>query len=312
MLRVTVDMFSGRPNPSWIVDDEKEAQGILKKVEERREVVAKAESGYQGLGYRGILLELLEDDTAEEHGLPSSFMIAGGGSADESKGLEIASQLVEGMLKYPTTTEAAITPLDKSLEVPLDKDLQKLIMGELTAFPKVALRKVPKEIRLKARDSVKTEEAIDGKCEIELSAFNPGFWNNDSYVTRRNNCYNYGTNRKTNTFAQPGKASGNHPYPMACGAVTKAALSDGAHKRKDCFPDSEAPRWLMAMVVRPGKDYHWYRKHSEGFWGHKPGGTRAKNTDNRGRIVMNPETCDRGGYTDFCGYFYACKSMKVS
>lgn len=91
----------------------------------------------------------------------------------------------------------------------------------------------------------------------------------------------------------------------------KAALSDGAHRRYDCFPDSEAPRWLMALVIWPGYDFHWYRKHKEGFWGHKPGGTAAKNLDNSNQIIYNPEKCNRGGYTQFCGYFYACRSMKI-
>ena len=33
--------------------------------------------------------------------------------------------------------------------------------------------------------------------------------NNDSKITRNNNCYNYGNDQITNTFAQPGKASGH-------------------------------------------------------------------------------------------------------
>jgi hypothetical protein len=119
------------------------------------------------------------------------------------------------------------------------------------------------------------------------------------------------TNRRTDTRAQPGRATGCYPYPMACDAVTKAALCDGARKRYNCFPETEAPRNLIAMVVWPGNDYHWYRLHSEGFWGHKPGGTAAKNTDNCNKVIYNPETCCRYPYTLFCGYFYTCKSMKV-
>ena len=68
------------------------------------------------------------------------------------------------------------------------------------------------------------------------------------------------------------------------------------------------------MVVWPGPygDYHWYRKQTGGFWGHKPGGTPAKNVDNSNRVITNPATADRGPYTLFCGYFYAPKSMRVS
>jgi hypothetical protein len=98
---------------------------------------------------------------------------------------------------------------------------------------------------------------------------------------------------------------------LTCPEVTAATLSDGAHHRFDCFPDSEAPRWFMALVVAPGRDFHFYRKQLEGFWGHKPGSTAARNYDNNGAVILNPETCARAPYTDFCGYFYACKSMVI-
>ena len=43
--------------------------------------------------------------------------------------------------------------------------------------------------------------------QIEVAAFNPNFWN-VSPVEANNNCYNYATNRRTDTFAQPGRAAG--------------------------------------------------------------------------------------------------------
>ena len=42
------------------------------------------------------------------------------------------------------------------------------------------------------------------------------------------------------------------------------------------------------------------------MWTHKPGGTPATNLDNSGNPISNPETADRGGYTDFCGYLCSC------
>ena len=128
-------------------------------------------------------------------------------------------------------------------------------------------------------------------CGIELGKFNPGFWNHPDYI-RRNNCYNYASNKRTNTFAQPGKGCG-HIYtpPPTCSSITTAAICDGLHHRFNCFPASEKPRWFVALVVDPGFDYHWYRKQAENFWGHKPGGTAARNTDNNGRVIYNPETC---------------------
>jgi hypothetical protein len=68
----------------------------------------------------------------------------------------------------------------------------------------------------------------------------------------------------------------------------------------------------MALVIDPGNDYHWYRHQRGGFWGHKPGSTAARNVDNSNALVVNPETCNRGGYTDFCGYFYAGRSVVIN
>ena len=131
-------------------------------------------------------------------------------------------------------------------------------------------------------------------------------------VQPRNNCYNYARNWRTDTFAQPGRAHGAQTSTMACGTVTTAAMADGLRYRGKCLPDSEYPRRLMALVIDPGFDYHWYRHQRGGFWGHKPGPTAARNVDNNNVVVANPETCARGGYTDFCDYFYAGRSVVIN
>ena len=102
---------------------------------------------------------------------------------------------------------------------------------------------------------------------------------------------------------------------ITCAEVTRGALCDGLHKRFNCFPATQKPRYLVAMVVAPGPgfiDYHWYRKQKEGFWGHKPGSTAARNVDNSKHVVLDPVTCDRGPYTLFCGFFYTCASTKIN
>jgi hypothetical protein len=140
----------------------------------------------------------------------------------------------------------------------------------------------------------------------------PGFWNNNPTVMSSNNCYNYASNWRTNTFAQPGRGCGRIYTQIPCAEVTRAALCDGMHHRFGCFPESEKPRYLVALVVIPGGgDFHWYRKHTEGFWGHKAGGTAARNYDNSGNVIYNPKTANRGPYTIFCGYFYGCNSQRM-
>lgn len=303
MLKVTLDVFSGRPNPSWILA-ETEAQEILKEINNNRAMVAEVNSGYQGLGYRGITLEILSDDATETANLPNLFQIANGASLYESKGLELAERLISGM----SNDELRVSALGSFSD--FDETLRRQLLDHLGTFPKLASLGEPDSSSAMS-DDMTIASAV---CRIERSAFNPNFWNNPAHQSR-NNCYNYAVNRRTDTFAQPGRATGTYPYPMDCASVRAAALSDGAHKRYDCLPESEKPRYLIALVVAPGVDYHWYRSQKEGFWGHKPGGTPAKNVDNSGNLITNPETCDRTSgwpsYTQFCGYFYRAKSMQI-
>jgi len=145
----------------------------------------------------------------------------------------------------------------------------------------------------------------------KMPSYHPGFWNNDATIRLNNNCYNYGNNKRTDTFAQPGKASGHPPNDMTCADVSAAAISDGieALPASGTCPDTQDK---IALVVDPGTDYHWYRLDSDGMWTHKPGGTQATNLDNSNNPISNPETADRCGgylcYTDFCGYFCSCSS----
>jgi hypothetical protein len=152
---------------------------------------------------------------------------------------------------------------------------------------------------------------IFGVCS--MPSYHPSFWN-DGYapdsVQWNNNCYNYGNNKRTDTFAQPGLASGislenTYPNSMNCTDVRNAAVADGV----DVLPPSgvcPGKQDKLALVVDPGNDYHWYRLDSSGMWTHKPGKTEATNLDSSNNPITNPETADRGGYTEFCGYHCAC------
>jgi|SRR5215211_7827527 len=296
MLIVTGDIFSGRDNPTWLVEGQ-EAQAVLRELALNREALMAQELGAEaGLGYRGLIIDLQSDTLTEEYGLPESFRINTGLAPAEQKGQEIAERLISRMLDQPSVNE---TSLDSSVQ-------QALLENITTPAIQVGPVTVPEQEPQPEREEI-TPEAV---CFIELGRFNPDFWNASS-VVGRNNCYNYASNRRTNTFAQPGRACGNQYRQLTCAEVARGAVCDGARARFNCVPDQERPRWFMALVVAPNFDYHWYRKQLEGFWGHKPGGTPARNTDNSGRVVWNPETADRGPYTQFCGYFYARSPMVV-
>lgn len=146
--------------------------------------------------------------------------------------------------------------------------------------------------------------------------YKPSYWNDGGTVQRSNNCYNYGNNKRTDTFAQPGRASGNNlswPNDMNCNAVMKAAVADGLDPLPAsglCPKGKYSKTCKVALVVAPQWDYHWYRLDRNGMWSHKPGSTRATNLDNSYMPISDPQAANRGAYTDFCGYLCSCSSYE--
>jgi hypothetical protein len=307
MLRIEVDLFSGRPNPTWILTEEKAVAAILDAAKGARGALAKPGTGFTGLGLREIRVDTLADEGSRIRGVPASFAIASTAAEDFKTSGELARRLIETMplRSEVTLVEHALTPLSDKL-----RDMILARMAKHLHNPPKPPPPPPTPTSNPLIDTTKDSKCQ--QCEYEISQFNPGFWNNPA-TQPHNNCYNYARNWRTNTFAQPGRAHGAGTSTMACANVTTAAMADGLKKRcNPCLPASEFPRRLMALVIDPGWDYHWYRHQRGGFWGHKPGQTAARNVDNSNVIVTNPETCNRGGYTDFCGYFYAGKSVVIN
>jgi hypothetical protein len=143
------------------------------------------------------------------------------------------------------------------------------------------------------------------------TVWEPSKWNDHGTVQYNNNCYNYASNLRTNTFAQPGRAHGAMYTSLTCSSVMSGALADGyvlkssgaAVVHPGCTGKCCSP---TALVVAPGYDFHWYRLDSRGLWSHKPGSTEARDTDNSGNLIPDPRTANRGPYTDFCGCFCKC------
>jgi hypothetical protein len=132
--------------------------------------------------------------------------------------------------------------------------------------------------------------------------YEPAWWNDGGQKQHHNNCYNYATNYRSDTFAQPGRAAGAIYAAFTCAAVRPAAI-------KDCLEDSpgannKCPQegHLVALVIAPNVDFHWFRKGRNGFWSHKPGGTAVTNVDNSGHFISDPRTANRGIYTAFCTF----------
>jgi hypothetical protein len=117
-----------------------------------------------------------------------------------------------------------------------------------------------------------------------------------------NNCYNYATNYRSDTFAQPGLAAGQMYTSLDCPAVRAGALADELISAPGADNNCPAEGHLVALVTAPGWDFHWYRKGRNGLWSHKPGPTAVTNVDNSANLIADPRAADRGAYTDFCEF----------
>lgn len=269
---ITLDIYSGLPNPSWELTAEQVSELVDRLRSSTQRTLSKLPSVDGRLGYRGFRVEAVQ-----EKGLESMTFIHGG-LADVSRlypSLVLDGPNVEQWLLE--TSGGTITD-----------ELADYVRGQINS-------------------------AIDGKESAESSfsslvepPYDPGKWNNNSTILRNNNCYNYASDKITNTFAQPGRGSGAAgPYPPACSGTGAAAQRDG----QISIPSpniTPAEGQIVALVVSttPGfLDYHWYRRDRNGRWSHKPGGTPARNTDNSGRPISDPATCDRGPYNQFCGWY---------
>lgn len=269
---VTLHVFSGRPDPAWELTEE-QAKDLAERIARFNRTTLLKPPGIVGqLGYRGFTVSAVRESAFE----PETYVHAG--IVDTSRfGLNLMSDDAD-LEQWLLSTAGPI--VDPSIK---DYVTQQLSSGRLATFA--------------------VSPATPGI--LTVPPYDPGKWNNDPNIQRRNNCYNYANDLITNTFAQPGRGSGQSwTQLVSCDIdVAAAARRDG---QAPTAPPSSTPAQghYIALVLAPGYDYHWYRQDDNVMWSHKPGQTQARNTDNSGRSISDPRNCDRGPYTQFCGFFH--------
>jgi hypothetical protein len=130
--------------------------------------------------------------------------------------------------------------------------------------------------------------------------FRPAIWNDGGFRQASNNCYNYSTDYRSDTFAQPGRAAGLMYSAFTGPSVLQAAVRDGLIDQPGAnnqCPEGGGPDHLVALAIAPGLDFHCYRKGPDGLWTHKIGPAPATNLDNAGLVITDPRTAARGPYT---------------
>ena len=296
-VKLTLDIFSGRPNPSMLLDD-KTARELFKKLSfgVLRKQNDKTSPFPSVLGYRGLILEQqgknISTDVPRILHYAHDMVYADGKAARSSDGLQ--SFLFDnfknlkdlgGLPDFRSTTEGLINEYLNNRKKYIDNYFRNIDMFIDDIFRPV-------------------KPVCPCSPAPDLAA-----WNNDANVTGNNNCYNYGTNNRTDTFAQPGRATGNHwtsnagcNLPAPGISAKMGAVSDGLIDKPNQNNKCISPGHLVALVNGPDYDYHWFRKGSNGKWSHKPGPTPATLLDNSGNPITDPRTADRGPYTNFCTF----------
>lgn len=302
-VKLTLDIFSGRPNPEVILDDKAARElfkrlsfGAFKKQNEKTPPFPSV------LGYRGLIIEQMDRPLNKD--LPQRFhyahdtVYADGKAAKAEGGLESF---------IPAFIFDNFTPLKGVREFPnFRSKIEKLMKAY---FDK---RDLYIDNYRKWWDKIIDDYILPLRpvCPCAPTA-DLAAWNTVQNITSKNNCYNYSTNYRSDTFGQPGQASGQKWNDLsACNvqaghiSAKMGAVADGLVDVPNHDNKCITPGHLVALVIdpTPQQDYHWYRKGSNGKWSHKPGGTPATILDNSGLPITDPRTADRGGYTDFCTF----------
>lgn len=291
-------MFSGRPNPEMILDDAA-ARQLLKKLSfgDLRTTDDKSTPFPSMLGYRGIIIQQtgrISKKLPERLHYAHDAVYAGEMSAKAEAGLESFVfdnvKSLKGVKDIPDFRNV----LERLIKQYLDKR---------SLYNENVLRW--QSIKDFYEDYFRPVKPVCPCAPTpDLAA-----WNSNPSVTGSNNCYNYGTNYRSDTYAQPGEATGQKWNDLsACNvpaghiSAKMGAVSDGLIDKPNQDNKCISPGHLVALVNAPNYDYHWYRKGSNGKWSHKMASTPASVFDNSGNPITDPRTADRGSYVNFCTF----------
>jgi hypothetical protein len=293
-VRIEMDVYSGRENPTWELTNE-EAQQLKDRIAAEPTIVSDVQSTDGRLGYRGYVVSLLEEpEETAAFRLPSRFRV--GGSA--SPNVEIA----EFLLKTTEKADAEVSDWLREYAHGVVQDMKAKPTDDQGVGPRSA-------------QSFSSQALGAGmSCSVNYltSSSDFSFWNASQYINA-NNCYNFASNYRTNTFAQPGRRANQTFKAYTADAFATALHADGW---ADYCLGGTARNISAALVIWPttipgGPDFHFYRLCSGGLWCHKPGKSAARNFDNSGNLIYNPQYCNRGNYVTFVGFIHGNSYVQV-
>ncbi len=271
---VTLDVFSGVPNPRWLLTAAQAAELAARLSGAPRLTGGEPPDAWHGLGYRGLWVQRGAD----------TLYVYGGTTTD-----------VERSVHY----------------VDEQRELERWLLASAPSgrIPRSAEALVHERLRAPVEPAPPIEPRLElpRPCFGYLAPrFTPHFWNSLG-VMLGNNCYCYATNTPFGIAADPGTGSGFRltVESITCDSIRHATRWDGLSSVSG-FSAPVTDGYYAALVIMPPSgtdtgDYHLYRQDATGYWSHKPGNARARNTDYSGKSITDPRTCNMGPYR-FCSY----------
>lgn len=309
-LKITIDVFSGRRNPVIELTEHESIEALdqlkpVRKIEETGRVFPPEPT----LGYRGLIVE----QTGKlDESLPKVFLYVHGDLFGEGIAHKAASETFEEFVCGSTG------PI---MRLKLGEDFSTFVLDEVERLKELRLLLDPRILELR-------EKRFSDwwpcrwwwpcywwwwrRCRC-APLYEPNWWNDSGQRQYHNNCYNYATNYRTDTYAQPGEAANAKWTDLSACDVPVPDISAKMGAISDCLIDDPTANnrcpsegHLVSLVIKPGStyswDYHWYRKGRNKYWSHKMGGSPVTNLDNSGNPISDPRTADRGLYTEFCTF----------
>ncbi len=295
-VKVTIDIFSGRPNPELVLSAAA-AKALFNEVSPvgamRKAGAANVPAAPEHLGLRGVQVEQLKSVTKE---FPESFYLSHETMFTGTRAAAMKDTgTMERLHKLIVSKSSQITGAGKI------RQFLKVYKDELNASAGA------REKSLAAGPIIPAPLPL-ATCKCG-PVYEPDWWNLNPAIKGNNNCYNYACNQRTDSFAQPGLATGNKYTSLAGCAVAAGQKSAKTGAISDALIDTPLANnkcpdkgHLVALVIWPDVDFHWYRKGVNTLWSHKPGPTSVTNLDNAGAIITDPRTANRGSYTQFCTF----------
>jgi hypothetical protein len=309
MITVELDIFSGNPNPVWTLTAQEEKEFVARVMSDPSLTLPPKSAG--GLGYRGFTISASNEarNTLEKSGLPSRFYIESKENADAETAL--LNSIEAGKTVNDDVRQVAFESIKATNQIWSEYWRTHTSNDSLDLDARSTRGS---EILLEASQTDDNVIASPEACGplVFTSDTNFSFWN-DGFSIRRNNCYNYAANYKSNTFAQPGRKSGVQWTSLADCSTVPGSVSYGANAdgfTTACYPTGN--QLYVCLVLWANNDFHWYRLAANSHWCHKPGQTAARNYDNSGNWISDPATCNRGPYTLVCSYRYSLNGNTVS